>query len=171
MLSRPQGHSATGRIMSMKKSNDTTGNRTRDLPACRAVLQPTAPPRAPLCKCDSWQVKGDIYLQPTALEFSILQEKIIFYYFRIFFCTNKGLCPVCVDTVHFFLWRCDPTRFMTSSFLRFLDHTLRRTTFSGTSLDEWSARRRNLYLITYNTHNRQTSMPPVEFEPTISVGE
>jgi hypothetical protein len=46
-LSRPQGHSATGRIISMKNSNDTIGNRTRDLPACRAVPQPTAPRRAP----------------------------------------------------------------------------------------------------------------------------
>jgi len=35
-----------GRIMSMKKSNDTIGNRTRDLPACSAVPQPTAPPAA-----------------------------------------------------------------------------------------------------------------------------
>jgi len=32
--------------MSMKKSNDTIGNRTRDLPACSAVPQSTAPPRA-----------------------------------------------------------------------------------------------------------------------------
>ena len=47
-LSRPQGHSAAGRIMSMKNSNDTIGNRTRDLPACSAVPQPTAPPRAPI---------------------------------------------------------------------------------------------------------------------------
>ena len=31
----------------MKNSNDTIGNRTRDLPACRAVPQPTASPRAP----------------------------------------------------------------------------------------------------------------------------
>jgi len=31
-LSRPQGHSATGRIMSLKNSNDTIGNLTRDLP-------------------------------------------------------------------------------------------------------------------------------------------
>jgi len=44
--SQPQGHSATGRIMSIKNSNDTIGNRTRDLPACSAVPQPTAPPRA-----------------------------------------------------------------------------------------------------------------------------
>ena len=33
--------------MSMKNSNDTIGNRTHDLPACSAVPQPTAPPRAP----------------------------------------------------------------------------------------------------------------------------
>ena len=35
----PQGHSAAGRIMSMKNSNDTIGNRNRDFPACSAVLQ------------------------------------------------------------------------------------------------------------------------------------
>jgi len=34
--------------MSMKNSNDTIGNRTRDLPTCSAVPQPTALPRAPL---------------------------------------------------------------------------------------------------------------------------
>ena len=33
--------------MSIKNSNDTIGNRTRDLPACSAVPQPTAPPRTP----------------------------------------------------------------------------------------------------------------------------
>ena len=42
----PRGHSAAGRIMSMKKSNDTIENRTRDLPVCSAVPQPTAPPAA-----------------------------------------------------------------------------------------------------------------------------
>jgi len=31
----------------MKNSNDTIGNRNRDLPACSAVPQPTAPPPAP----------------------------------------------------------------------------------------------------------------------------
>jgi hypothetical protein len=71
----------------------------------------------------------------------------------------------------FFLWLCDPMRVMASSFLRFLDHTQRRTTVGRTPLDEWPARRRDLYLTTHNTHNRQTSMPPVEFEPTISAGE
>jgi uncharacterized protein Usg len=36
----------------------------------------------------------------------------------------------------------------------FLDHTQRRTTVSRTSLDEWSARHRDLYLTTHNTHNK-----------------
>ena len=35
--------------MSMKNSNDTIGNRTRDLPTCSAVPQPAALPRAPVC--------------------------------------------------------------------------------------------------------------------------
>jgi hypothetical protein len=33
--------------MSMKNSNDTIGNGTRDLPTCTAVPQPTALLRAP----------------------------------------------------------------------------------------------------------------------------
>ena len=71
----------------------------------------------------------------------------------------------------FFLCRCGPPRAMASSYTRFLDHTQRRTTVGRTSLDEWSARRRDLYLTTRNTHNRQTSMPPAGFEPTISADE
>jgi hypothetical protein len=39
-LSRPQGHSETGSIMSMKKSSGTIGNRSHDLPGCSAVPQP-----------------------------------------------------------------------------------------------------------------------------------
>jgi len=56
-------------------------------------------------------------------------------------------------------------------FFRFLDHTQRRTTVGRTPLDEWSARPRDLYLTAHDTHNRQTSMSRVEFEPTISAGE
>jgi hypothetical protein len=37
--------------------------------------------------------------------------------------------------------------------------TLRHTTLGRTPLDEWSARRRDLYLTTHDTHKRQTSMP------------
>ena len=45
--------------------------------------------------------------------------------------------------------------------------TQRRTTVGRSPLDEGSARRRDLYLITHNTHSRQTSMPPLGFEPII----
>jgi len=60
----------------------------------------------------------------------------------------------------FFLCRCGPTRAMASSFLRFLDHTQWCIAVGRTPLDEWSARRRDLYL---TTHKR--------FEHTISAGE
>jgi len=49
---------------------------------------------------------------------------------------------------------------MVSSFTRFLDHTQLLTAVDKTPLDERSARRRDLYLTTHNTHNRQTSMSP-----------
>ena len=42
----------------------------------------------------------------------------------------------------------------------FLDHTQRRTTVGRTPLDEWPARRGDIYMTTHNTQNRQTSMPP-----------
>jgi len=43
--------------------------------------------------------------------------------------------------------------YMEHLFLMFLDHTRRSTTVGRTSLDEWSARRRDLYLTTHDTHN------------------
>ena len=49
--------------------------------------------------------------------------------------------------------------------------TLRHTTLGRTPLDERSARHKDLYRTTHNTHNGQTSMSPVGFEPTISAGE
>ena len=60
--------------------------------------------------------------------------------------------------------------YMERIFLMFLDHT-RCSTVGRTPLDEWSARRRDLYLTTHDTHNRQISVPPVGFEPKISAGE
>ena len=61
--------------------------------------------------------------------------------------------------------------YMETPFLMFLDHTQRRTTVGRTPLDEWSARRRDLYLTTHDTNNRQISMSPMGFEPKISAGE
>ena len=61
--------------------------------------------------------------------------------------------------------------YMERLFLMFLDHTQQHNTVGRTPLDERSARRRDLYLTTHDTHNRQISMPPVGFEPMISAGE
>jgi hypothetical protein len=63
-------------------------------------------------------------------------------------------------------WRCDLTRAMASSFLRFLDHTQVRNAVGETPLDEWSALPDN------SQHSQQTNIhAPAGFEPTISVGE
>jgi hypothetical protein len=67
-------------------------------------------------------------------------------------------------------WRDSPQWARVSSFTKFLDHT-QHTTAGRTPLDEWSVRRRDLYLTTHNSHNRQTSMAPSGFESTISAGE
>ena len=86
-------------------------------------------------------------------------------------CALRLSCVLSHPWHFFFLCRCGPTWAMASSFFRFLDHTQRRITVGRTPLGEWSARHTDLYLTTHYTHNRQTSMPPVEFEPTISAGE
>jgi hypothetical protein len=49
--------------------------------------------------------------------------------------------------------------------------TLRHITLGRTPLDEWLARRRDLYLTTHNIHKIQTSMPPAGFEPAIAASE
>jgi len=40
-------------------------------------------------------------------------------------------------------------------------------TLGRTPLDEWSARRKDLYLTTHNTHKREISMPSAGFEPAV----
>jgi len=63
----------------MKNSIDTIGNRTRDLPACSAVPQPTALPRAPALNTQEGQS-----LQRQRLVYCILtlvnQKSFIFIY-------------------------------------------------------------------------------------------
>jgi len=46
--------------------------------------------------------------------------------------------------------------------------TLKNTTRGRTPLGEWSSCSKDLYL---TIHNRQKSMPPAEFEPTIPATE
>jgi hypothetical protein len=87
-----------------------------------------------------------------------------------------------VHTVHFFFFpgAAQPIlgvyftalyRALASSRTRLLDHTQRRATVGRTTLNELSVSRRDLYLTTHNTHNRQTSMHRVGFESTVAAGE
>jgi len=71
----------------------------------------------------------------------------------------------------FFLWRNSPQTDRASSFTRFQDRTQRRTTVGKTPPNGWLAHCGDLYLTKLNIHNRQTSMPALEFEPTISACE
>ena len=61
--------------------------------------------------------------------------------------------------------------YMEHPFLMYLDHTQRRSIVGRTPLDEWSARRRDLYLTTHNIHNRQTFMSSAGFKTAIPTGE
>ena len=98
---------------------------------------------------------------------------------RIFQLEYSLECPVWVsdigfnihDSCFFFFRPNSPQWARASTFTRFLHHTQRRTTVGSVSLDKRWACRRDLYLTTHNTHNRQTSMPPVRFKPTISADE
>ena len=97
------------------------------------------------------------------------------------FAGDVDRCIVFIYLFYFFLLALQPplgvvfysplVGFLASSLARFLDHTHRRATFGRTPLNEWWIRRRDLYLTTHNTHNRQISLPWVGFEPTISAGE
>ena len=67
------------------------------------------------------------------------------------------------------VWRNGLLWTRTSSLARLHDH--RHTTLGRIPLDGRSARRRDLCMTTHNTFKRQTSMPPVGFEPTIPASE
>jgi hypothetical protein len=75
------------------------------------------------------------------------------------------------DVTDIFWGRNSPQWARASSFTRFLDQTQRRTTVGRTPLDEWSVRRRDLYLTTHNTHKKKTSMSSEGFEPTVPASQ
>jgi hypothetical protein len=78
---------------------------------------------------------------------------------------------ICVSSIHLSLLARQPPGGPwpphSRGFLSFLDHTQRRATVGRTPLDDYQS----VAETTHNTHNTQTSMPPVGFEPTISAGE
>ena len=136
-------------------------------------------PQCTLSLVSSWNLKSHLlvkrflFLLKAAFYIAIL-DLISRVYLASFVTKLPKEIKYSTYSIFSFFWCYSPTPFQwarASSLTRFLDHTQRRTTVGRTPLDEWSVRRRDLYLTTHNTHNRQTSMPPVRFEPTISEGE
>jgi hypothetical protein len=70
----------------------------------------------------------------------------------------------------FLPWRNSPCGPRPSHYRGFVI-TLRHITVGRTPPDEWSARRRDLYLTTHNSHKGPTSMPHAGFEPTFPASE
>jgi hypothetical protein len=69
----------------------------------------------------------------------------------------------------YFLWCCDPISCHGLPLRGFAIACVGHITLRTNPLGEWSARRGDGYLTAHKS--QQTSMPPAEFEPTISAGE
>ena len=92
--------------------------------------------------------------------FSQLQFRYHDVFFRILLATVNITCfkiQLMSPLRMFFLWRCYPVRAMSSSFLRFVYHTKRSSTVGRNILNEWSVRRRKLYLTTHNNYNNNNN--------------
>ena len=95
------------------------------------------------------------------ISLGLFPHPISYLLFRIFL--KNALRPVCVhfQTHEFFFFGGPSTRFLIMACpYRGFAITLRHTTLRRNPLGYWSARRRDLYLTTHNTHNRQSSMAP-----------
>ena len=118
--------------MSMNNSSDTVRNRTRDLPACSAVPQPTAPPRVPLHRvpplilgCSSHILelnhcinsKLAIFgLCPTAFRerCEVAHRKVIFN-FKICISDPKYQPIHYITLFCYIIWYCEPNPYFTTN--------------------------------------------------------
>ena len=99
-----------------------------------------------------------------------MSDCTIWHVYSLFFFIHSNrdsISPSCPSKeIHFisvlffyFLWLCRPTRATAFLFSNFLGHTRRRPTVGSIPLDEWSARRRDLYLTTHRTQQKDIRFP------------
>jgi hypothetical protein len=115
-LSRPQGHSAAGRIRPIEKSSDLIENRTRDIPACCVVPQPTTLPRAPV-KCPMFikiRIQGNYSILFDQSSFRVCRVLTMVYNTQNYWIF--GLFPSSSDRGYLFLR--DPTEQVSSPLTR-----------------------------------------------------
>jgi len=79
-------------------------------------------------------------------------------------CFIQSTCFGYTFVLYFFIARQAPSG-PEPPYCRGFTITPRHTTLGRTPLNEWSARRRDLYIITHDPHTRHTSMPREGFEP------
>ena len=145
-----------GWVMSLNRqqsSTDTrTGNRRLDISVdISGTLTDHPQPRPSQAKSSAL---------PSLLLTSIRHSKLK---------TDPPNC-IFINTI-LFLWRSTAPQWAKSPDWLSFTITLSHTTLSRTPPDEWWARRRDVYLTTHNTYNRQASMHPIGFEPAIPANE
>jgi hypothetical protein len=94
---------------------------------------------------------------------------VVFSVLLRFFFPFIFLVPFSLFSYFFVQWRNSPSWARFSTLSRLHDHT-KYTALGTTPLDEWSARRRDLYLTTHNIQETE-SHTPTGFEPTILASE
>ena len=102
------------------------------------------PPQLTKNAFNSWRKSGNYMYQVLQNKYLVFAWRVCLYNSYFFFYPMAQLPPSGPGPPHYWDFTI----------------TLRHTTLVSTPLDEWSARRRDLYLTTHNTQNRQTSMPP-----------
>jgi hypothetical protein len=85
MLSQLQCNSAAERIRSIAKSNDLIGKRTRDLPACSRLPEPTT------LSTDDIKAAWELVLMASSIDVPASS-----YYFHIFVCMTSSFLVVSV---------------------------------------------------------------------------
>ena len=100
-LRRPQGHTAIGRIISMKDSNDTIWNRTSDLPKCSTAGSQALLGAHHFLHVSSMRVKPPWGLRRTHLLLSIIYILVVYenQLFLVFDFTSHGFLCRCVHCV------------------------------------------------------------------------
>jgi hypothetical protein len=93
-LSRPQGYSAIGRIMSTKNSNDTIWNRTSHLPICSTVPYPLCHhQRSPMVRVlIGFKWIGMLFIQETAKS-----QKTLKVLSKQLYGCHTAVCTVVID--------------------------------------------------------------------------
>ena len=84
----------------MTNSSDTIGNRTRDLPACSAVPQPTAPPRA---QSNKLYIPFNIHILPQTVR-SAYKDKSINCLYLFIMIHTKPTNVVTAGSAYMYRW-------------------------------------------------------------------